>query len=45
VGDDVGGDPLTAEDVAALEALESSAGGFQETLNSLFLPVETFFGG
>jgi len=42
---DAGGDPLTAEDVAALEALESSAGGFQETLNSLFLPVETFFGG
>jgi hypothetical protein len=41
---DAGGDPLTAEDVAALEALESSAGGFQEALNSLFLPVETFFG-
>ena len=42
---DAGGAPLTAEDVAALEALENSAGGFQEALNSLFLPVETFFGG
>ena len=42
---DAGGEPLTAEDVAALEALEDSAGGFQEAVNSLFLPVETFFGG
>ncbi|HKC40581.1 MAG TPA: hypothetical protein VKC15_13640 [Gemmatimonadales bacterium] len=42
---DAGGDPLTADDIAALEALESSAGGFQQALNSLFLPVDTFFGG
>ena len=42
---DAGGDPLTADDIAALEALESSAAGFQQALNSLFLPVETFFGG
>jgi hypothetical protein len=42
---DAGGDPLTAEDVAALEALENSAAGFQEALDSLFLPVTTFFGG
>ena len=42
---DAGGEPLTAEDVAALEALETSAQGFQEAVNSLFLPVETFFGG
>jgi hypothetical protein len=42
---DAGGEPLTAEDVAALEALETSAAGFQEAVNSLFLPIETFFGG
>jgi hypothetical protein len=42
---DAGGEPLTAEDVAALEALEASAAGFQEAVNSLFLPIETFFGG
>lgn len=42
---DAGGEPLTAEDVAALEALENSAQGFQEAVNSLFLPIETFFGG
>ena len=41
---DAGGDPLTADDIAALEALEASAQGFQDTVNSLFLPVETFFG-
>jgi hypothetical protein len=42
---DAGGEPMTAEDVAALEALETSAAGFQEAVNSLFLPIETFFGG
>lgn len=42
---DAGGEPLTAEDVAALEALETSAAGFQDAVNSIFLPIETFFGG
>jgi len=42
---DAGGEPLTADDVAALEDLENSADGFQQAINSLFLPVETFFGG
>ena len=42
---DAGGEPLTAEDVAALEALDESASGFQSAINSLFLPIETFFGG
>ncbi len=41
---DAGGEPLTADDIAALEALESSARGFQEALTSFFLPVTTFFG-
>ena len=42
---DAGGEPLTAEDVAALEALDDEATAFQNAMNSLFLPVETFFGG
>jgi len=42
---DAGGDPLTADDIAALEALESSAGGFEAAVLSLFTPVDTFFGG
>ncbi len=42
---DAGGDPLTADDIAALDALESSAGALQAALNSLFMPVDTFFGG
>ena len=41
---DAGGEPLTAEDVAALEALDESATGFQEAIHSLLLPIETFFG-
>src|SRR6185503_522085 len=36
---DAGGEPLTADDVAALEDLENSADGFQQAVNSLFLPV------
>jgi len=42
---DAGGEPLTAEDVEALEALETSSQGFQDAVHSLFLPIETFFGG
>ena len=42
---DAGGEPLTAEDVAALEALDDEATAFQNAMNSLFLPIETFFGG
>jgi hypothetical protein len=42
---DAGGEPLTADDVAALEALEASSEGFQDAVNSLFLPIESFFGG
>ena len=42
---DAGGDPLTADDVAALDALQESASGFQDALTSFFLPVTTFFGG
>ena len=42
---DAGGEPLTADDIAALEALDESATAFQNAMNSLFLPIETFFGG
>jgi hypothetical protein len=42
---DAGGEPLTAEDIAALEALDDEATAFQNAMNSLFLPIETFFGG
>ena len=42
---DAGGDPLTADDIAALEAVESSAGDFEAAVTSLFTPVNTFFGG
>jgi len=42
---DAGGDPLNADDIAALEALDSSAGAFEAALISLFQPVDTFFGG
>ncbi len=42
---DAGGEPLTAEDIAALDALDDEATAFQNAMNSLFLPIETFFGG
>ena len=42
---DAGGDPLTADDLDALEGLADVAEQFQEIVNSLFLPIGTFFGG
>jgi len=42
---DAGGDPLTADDEEALSALEDSAERFQEAVTSLFLPINTLFGG
>jgi hypothetical protein len=42
---DAGGEPLTADDLAALEGLDDAAARFQEAVNSLFLPIGTFFGG
>jgi hypothetical protein len=42
---DAGGEPLTADDLDALAGLEDAAQQFQETVNSLFLPIQTFFGG
>jgi hypothetical protein len=42
---DAGGDPLTVEDEEALAGLENAAAHFQEAVTSLFLPINTFFGG
>jgi hypothetical protein len=42
---DAGGEPLTVEDLEALDGLERAAVGFQEAVNSFFLPISTFFGG
>lgn len=42
---DAGGEPLTADDLEALDGLQNAAARFQEAVNSVFFPVETFFGG
>ena len=42
---DAGGEPLTADDLEALEGLENAAENFQEAVNAFFFPIETLFGG
>lgn len=41
---DAGGEPLTADDLAALEALDAAAAQFLLVVTSLFSPMGTFFG-
>jgi hypothetical protein len=41
---DAGGEPLTAEDITALEALDAAAGRFQEAVDAMFSPITTFSG-
>ncbi|MGH7606703.1 MAG: hypothetical protein ACREME_05135, partial [Gemmatimonadales bacterium] len=41
---DAGGEPLTLEDLEALDGLERAAAQVQETVASFFLPVETLVG-
>ncbi|MGH7530263.1 MAG: hypothetical protein ACREMN_07750 [Gemmatimonadales bacterium] len=39
---DAGGEPLTAQDLEALDRLFEAVGDFQEAMNSVFAPIDTF---